>query len=207
MATDEEYYTALNKYEDDMAVDRLNRFSLQQKQKDATTQAQAKRQIAVDEHYERAGKLIENSGVSQENYKKADTIVRDAVESVMPKRGDLITDHAISILGKGSEKVIYNLGVNKANRLEFIELLREEPNQGLKAIAFLARLQERLIKPKKGTSNARSPATQIKGDDATTSKGKASKKKYDAAHAKGNAQEAYNLKKLAKANGVDVSVW
>jgi len=204
--TDEEYYASLGKYEDDMAVDRHNRINLQQRQTDTVNQAQAKRDEAVSKHYERAGKLIEDSSVTAENYKTADTIVREAVESVMPKMGDIVTDQAISILGEGSEKVMYNLGVNKANRLEFIDLLRED-NQGLKAVAFLARLQERLIKPKKGTSTARSPATQVKGDGATTPKSKASKRKYDDLHAKGKGQDAYNLKKQAKKDGVDVSQW
>jgi len=207
-ATDEEYHAALDKYQDDRSDDRADRRDIRKGQTDAIAQATVKRDKAVVEHYERANKLIENSSVSQENYKKADTIVRDAIESVIPGSGMIVTDHAISILGEGSEKVIYNLGVNKANRLEFIELLREEPQQGLKAIAYLARLQERLIKPKKGTSTARSPATQVKGDGATVSaKGRAAKKKYDDAHAKGEAQVAYDIKKQAKIDKVDTSPW
>jgi len=205
--TDPEYDDALEQYEDDRAEDRANRRDLKRRQGDLIAQAKAKIKKGVDEHADRAAKLVEKGGVSEDNYVKADTIVRDAVELAMPGKGDIISNHAITVLGEGSEKVWYNLGVNETNRLKFTSLLREDP-LGLKAIAFLARLQEKLINPKKGTTNARTPATVVKGDAAPESaKAKAVKKEYDAAHAKGDLQLGYNTKKAARLAGIDVSNW
>ena len=42
---------------------------------------------------------------------------------------------------------------------------------------------------------------------APNANGAALKRKYDAAHSKGGGQEAYNIKKEARAAGVDVKSW
>jgi hypothetical protein len=167
----------------------------------------AARDKAVDEHYERVDKLLTDSGISPEVYKAADQKVREAVESLMPKQGDLVVDQMIAHLGEGSDKVMYYLGRNKGALGEFERLLIKDPS-GIRAAVFLGTQKERLSgTPKKMKSAASPPANEIKGDANTGTKGKAFKKRYDAAHEKNNMQAAYNAKKEAKAAGVDTKEW
>ena len=160
----------------------------------------------VDEHYERAITLAEKSGIKPETYQAADLNVRKAVESVFPKGGDAIMDNLIANLGKGSEKVMFNLGINAARREEFKNFLQIDKS-GLKASVFLGELKVRLNDPSKKTTNAPPPATQIKGDAVTSSLEKGWKKKYDAADKKGDAQSRFNARRSAKQAGVNVSNW
>jgi hypothetical protein len=160
----------------------------------------------VDEHYQRAVTLAEESGISAEMYQSADYRVRQAVDDVFEGAGDTIADALISNLGKGSERVFYNLGVNKTRLSELQSLLRTDPS-GIKAAVFLGELKHDLTAPKKRQSNAPRPAPQADGDAAVTQSAKALKSKYDKAHAKGDSQTAFNAKREAKQAGVDTSKW
>jgi len=161
----------------------------------------------VDEHYGRAAKLIQENGIDTEVYNQADLIVRGAIESLMPGKGDITTDQVIAVLGDGSEKVIYYLGRKKNALNEFKSLLIEDKT-GLKATLFLGRQKERLVNSKRKTSRATPPGTKIKGDDAPTSaKASSLLKRRKEAVKTGNIQLAYDLKKQTKQQGVDVSNW
>jgi len=203
----EQFNDALDEYED-KRLD--NKFSVAQTQRSINTkqtQAQEKLGRDVDAHYERASKLVKDSGISTESYRQADEVVRNAIEAIKPNLGDVIVDQIISLLGEGSEKVLYKLGVNKNLRGELIALLVEDPN-GLKATAFLGEQKAKILHTTKRRSSAPAPASDINGGDVNvTGKERAHKKKYTDAHGKGNLQAAYNVKKAARAAGVDTSEW
>lgn len=204
--TDEAYDTALEKYNDDRAVEVWNRKELEKTTGEAQASAQKAVVEAVDGHYERASELIEKSGIKPEVYQTADATVRKAVESIKPKLGDIIVDQVISILGDGSEKVMYFLGRNKVALAKFQSLLSSDPS-GMKAAVYLGQEKQRLTNPTKPQSNAPAPASEIKGDELVRGAEAKFKKKYDAAHTKNDNQAAYNAKKEARAAGVDVSKW
>ena len=161
---------------------------------------------SVDQHYERAVKLAEASGISPELYQSADLRVRSAIESVFPKGGDAITDTLISNLGEGSERVFYNLGVNQARLSELKTMLAQDPS-GLKASIFLGKLSAELSPARKRTSNAPKPATQIHGDKSSGESGRALQRKYDAAHSSGKGAMAFDIKQKAKAQGINTKTW
>jgi len=204
--TDELFDEAFDTYNQSRTTEAINRTRLEDQQKVGQVQAQEKLTEAVDSHYERAETLIEESGIKPEVYKAADTTVRKAVEAITPNLGDVIVDQVISILGEGSEKVIYYLGRNKPALNKFQSLLASDKS-GMKAAVYLGQEKQRLTNPIKPRSNAPDPATNIKGDAPITGAEVKFKKKYDAAHGKSDLQQAYNAKKEAKAAGVDVSKW
>ena len=203
---DEAFDEAFDTYNQSRTAEAINRTRLEDQQKLEGQQAQGTLTAAVDSHYERAETLIEKSGIKPEVYKAADTTVRQAVEAVTPTLGDVIVDQVISILGEGSEKVIYFLGRNKTALSKFQSLLMSDKS-GMKAAVYLGQEKQRLTNPLKLKSTAPDPVTGIKGDMAVTGATGRYKKKYDAAHGKSNLQDAYNTKKEAKAAGVDVSNW
>lgn len=160
---------------------------------------------AVDEHYGRAVKLSEKSGIKPETYQAADRVVREAIDSIFPDTGDAVTDALISSIGAGSEKVFYNLGVNPARRAELVKLLNED-RSGIKAAVYLGRLNTELSAPAKRESKAPDPPDPIQGDKANKGgDGGKLKKAYDAA--KDDVQKRLDLKKQAKAQGIDTKAW
>jgi len=202
-----EYEEALGEYEQKMVDVRLETSNRKRDIQLAQANARAKLEGSVDEHYSRAAKLIQDNGIDTEVYKAADLIVREAIETMIPGKGDITTDQIISILGDGSEKVMYYLGRNKNALNEFKSLFAEDPT-GLKATLFLGQQRERLLNSKRRTSKAPPPSSDAKGDKTPTSaKASSLLKRRKAAQAKGNLQLAYDLKKQAKAQGVDVSEW
>ena len=181
------------------------------KQRQQETSVAAARDVlteSVDGHYSRADKLIEEFSISPEVYKQADLNVRRAAEAIAPERGDAIIDHMISVMGEGSEKVLYYIGnpKNKAALNEFQSLMTQDPS-GLKAAVYLGKQQAKLTNPSKATTNAPPPASRANGDESSSAKGGPAKKQYEAAHKKGNAQAAYNAKAAARKAGVDTSKW
>ena len=204
--TEELFDEALDTYNQSRTTEAINRTRLEDQQKAGQVQAQQQLVEAVDNHYERAEKLISESGITSEVYRTADTTVRAAVEAITPNLGDVIVDQVISILGDGSEKVLYYLGRNKTALAKFQNLLATD-RSGMKAAVYLGQEKQRLTKPIKPRSSAPNPATDIKGDEVLTGAEGRYKKKYDAAHSKNDNQSAYNAKKEARAAGVDVSKW
>ena len=159
---------------------------------------------AVDRHYEEAVKLAKDSGISAESYQNADYNVRSMVNEVFPDSGDIVVDALISKMGKGSEKVMYALGVSDTKRAKLKDLLQTDTS-GMSAAMYLGQLIQELGTPRKRKTNAPKPATEIKGDVEISSTG--AKKKYDEAHAKRNGAEAFKVKQAAKKAGIDVSDW
>jgi len=206
--TIQEYDEAITEYDDEMLQRRLHAANA----KNAAMSAQAAVKInldkAVDAHYERASKLIQDNGIDTEVYKQTDLIVREAIESIRPGQGDIVADQVISILGEGSEKVLYYLGRNK-NALDKFKSLLADDSSGLKASMFLGQQRERLLNSKRRISAAPSPDDDVTGDNniATSNKANAFLKKRKAALKKGDVQLAYDVKKQAKAGGIDVSTW
>jgi hypothetical protein len=203
--TDEAYNAALDDYHISLYESRQQQTHTVEKQKEIKRNIQA----AADAHYERVETLMKESGISPEKYRSADTKLRQIVEAEFPKRGDIITDNFLGVMGDGSEKVAYYIGNNETARLKFQALLREDP-LGIKAAMFLGEQKNRLnntTQPKKQKSKASPPASNASGDVKNSSREKALKKKYTEAHKKGDGQTAFNAKKEARKAGIDVSKW
>ena len=110
-------------------------------------------------------------------------------------------------MGEGSERVFYHLGVNTKKRSELIELFNQD-RTGIKAAAYLGKLNAQLGAPKKRDSNAPAPADDVKGDRAGVVGGNdAMRRKYREAHSNGNSQKAFDLKRQAKSKGINVDNW
>jgi len=165
----------------------------------------AKLTEAVDQHYERAVRLSEETGITPELYQGADLMVRREVERLFPDRGDAITDTLIANLGEGSEKVFYSLGVNATKRAKMASLLEADPS-GIQAAVFLGSLKAELSTPGKRKSNAPAPAPNLNGDKGVNQGGDFLKK-YKKAHQSGDMQGALNAKLAAKRVGVNVKDW
>lgn len=202
-----DYARAMVKWE--LAQEQAKRIAQEQQyqqQRNALEQQQ-RIETSVDQHYERAHKLAEASGITPELYQSADRNVREAVEAVFPNGGgEVVTNALIANMGEGSEKVFYHLGVNQARRTQFQTLLKEDPT-GLKASVYLGKLSAELSNPARKTSNAPKPATQIQGDRQTTEAGRALHQKYKDAHKSGDIQKAISIKREARAAGADTQNW
>lgn len=157
---------------------------------------------AVDQHYERAVTLAEKSGISPEAYRAADLKVRQAIDEVFNGSGDQVADALIANLGDGSEKVLYNLGVNSARREELINRLKTDQS-GISAAAYLGQLNAELKLPSKRTTSAPKPSPQISGDKKGSSDAKRLREKYR----KASGQAAYELRKEARRQGIDTREW
>ena len=200
--TTEEYEAAVEKYEED----KFNRLNSRMQAEEKQRQAKEARAAAVDSHYKRASEFVAKYGIAPEKYQKADESLRKAVDAVLPDQGELVADHLISLLGDGSEKVMFRIGAKPEVLREFQALLMEDKT-GLKASMFLGRQLELITNPKKRTSKAPPPGRQLKGDAAPNANAAALKKSYQEAHKKGDSQKAYNAKKQARAAGINVSAW
>lgn len=161
---------------------------------------------AVDGHYERAAELTAKSGINSEAYKKADLIVREMVDSIYPESGDSVIDELISLVGEGSERVIYNLGVNK-NRLNELRAKLSDDKSGMSAVAYLAGLNVKLSRSVKPTNKAPAPAGQLKGDKARIDDVSSLKMAYDDATKGDNMQAALDAKQAARRSGIDTTKW
>lgn len=202
---EEKYNAALDEWHDKRIEAKLQTHTQTSAQIAEAQQAAQRLKTTVNSHYERAEQLIEQSGISPDVYQQADTNVRQMVESVRPGQGELITDHMISVLGDGSEKVMYYLGRNSTALSHLQSLLVTDP-QGLQAMAYLGRVASDVTAPRKKQSTAPKPAAQIRGDEAN--KGDPAKKwhkKYKSAGE--DIQTRFNIKMEAKRAGVDVSNW
>lgn len=174
-----------------------------------TTQQQAievAKQKSLDDHYERAAKLVSQGKVTEESFKGADKAVRMTLEKMYPGQGDLSTDALISTLdslGEGSEKVMYQLGVNPSKMQELQSKLTADPS-GMLACAYLGQLQAQIQTPSKRRSQAPAPSSKADGEGGSAGKGGSLQKAYDKAD---GSQERITIKRKAKLNGVDVSNW
>lgn len=204
--SDEEYETAMDQWGDDISDWRQSERTSKKAATETHDKQAAQIKERVNSHFERAETLVETTDVSTEKYNASNKSIRAAIDAISPGKGDFITDYFISKLGNGSEKVFYQLGINKKVQAEFITLLTENPN-GDQALIYLGQKKEQLTNPKKRKTNAPAPASNVKGDATGGKAGGVMKRAYDKAEKTGSAQAMYNAKKEAKIAGVDVSKW
>ena len=202
---DEEFEQALDEWQEQNAQTIVSSYEEKKKQEDLQRDRGNKIARSVENHYERAEKLIADHSISVDVYRSADVAVREAVEAVHKGGADAITDVFIDALGEGSEKVMLYLGRNKKALNEFTSLLAKD-NTGLAVASFLGGVKKEIEGVTKRKSTAPPPPSQINGS-AESGNAAALRRKYDAAHKKGDVQEAWNLKKEAKAQGVDTKQW
>jgi hypothetical protein len=201
--TDDEFRTALEHYENQ----RFQKLQAQQQQQAAVDAHKREMETVVNRHYERAAKLIEQHKLSPDVYKQADTRVRNALESVKPGMGDVLTDQLIKIAGDASEKVMYNLGINQTALNELQSRLINDPS-GLSAAAYIGEKRAQLLQPAKLKSTASKPAKKVTGGvGGPSSTSLKYQNDYKKAQKNDDAQAAYNIRKKAKQEGIDVSSW
>lgn len=172
----------------------------------ASQQAQAQKQLndiqqKSDEHYKRAQELVTKHGINPEMYGQADRNVRQAIDQILPGQGDATTDRIISILGEGSEKVLYAIGRNDAELDKVKAKLISDPT-GLALVAYLGQKNAEFSMPAKKKSQAPKPATKISGK---TPNKEASKfeRTIKAAQKKGDHQAEFTARMAARRAGVD----
>lgn len=201
--SDDLYEDAMDKWEEEKTTET---FQTLETKRDTTARQQQHQQAltnAVDAHYERAQELVTKHSINPEVYQKADATVRQSIEAVAPGMGEVIVNQLISLVGEGSEKVMYHLGVNKTALNDLRAILQDDPT-GLKAAAFIGQKKAEITGPKHKLTSAPKPAAQIKGE---TVKETASKKAYDKAHKENRGQDAYNIKSEARKAGTDTKGW
>ena len=204
--TDDEYEAALDAYEESKLEYQTQYVSKTHEQTQKLQQRKRQIEEAVDSHYDRADKVVQKHSINPDVYRQADLNVKSIIESLNPNNGEMIFNELVSTVGEGSEIAMFHIGRNKAASMEFENILRSDPS-GLKAAVYLGRIAERSSGTKSKTSRAPKPAAQIRGDEAVSAKSSAAQRKWSDAHKKGNTQDAYNLKKAARAQGIDTSIW
>ena len=179
----------------------------EQQQREAAERQKKALEEAVDRHYTRAAKLVEEGKVSEEKYTQADRAVRESFERIAKGNGDKIVDSLIKTLdslGEGSEKVFYQLGVNPAKMQEVANLFATDPS-GLSTVAYLGKLQASISSPTKRKSSAPAPSPELKGSGSTKTPGEALLKRYKKAG--NNVQARLDIKREAKRQGIDTRNW
>ena len=207
---DDAYDIAVDKYYDDKFDQKLNNHSTnanQKNQQEAQQQAlEVAKQKSLDDHYERAAKLVSQGKVTEESFKGADKVVRMSLEKMYPGQGDSSADALISTLdslGGGSEKVMYQLGVNPSKMLELQSKLTADPS-GMLACAYLGQLQAQIQTPSKRRSQTPAPSSKADGEGGSAGKAGSMQKAYDKAD---GSQARITIKREAKLKGIDVSNW
>lgn len=203
---DDEFFEALTDYKISLLQDQGKSAQAAEERKRQIEREQAEVEAAVDAHYARAAKLAEKSGIKPESYQAADRKVREVVDSIFPQGGDAITDKLISLIGEGSEKVFYHLGVNPSKMAKFRESFMLDKT-GLAASAYLGKLNAELSMPAKRQSVAPKPGADVQGDAAGKTSLRALSEQYKEALRKGDGQKAYNIKKKAREAGHDTKGW
>ena len=206
-ATDAEYQVALAQWATKATLAQQEAEHRQQQQQAANAQKLAKLAEAVDDHLARAVVMAKQSKIDPEDFKQAELRVRQSIEAIRPGAGDVITDVLIARLGKGSEKVIYSLGVSDKRLKGLVEALQDDPD-GFAAFSYLKDLQHKFNAVKEKETEAPEPPEQVRGDKkGATGTGAKMLRDYRAAHAKGDTQAAIDIKFKAKAAGIKTQDW
>lgn len=167
------------------------------------TEAAAKTEKAVGEHYQRVDALVKEAGISDDAYEQADLTFRKVVDDVSPGNGDSIADGIIARLGKGSEKVVFSVGVNKTKRATFQRKLQEDPS-GLSAAMYLGELNKEFQGAGKKSSNAPAPGARLEGDAGGSENASKLQRQYEK---ETDLQARISLKRKAKQQGINVDGW
>ena len=209
---DDAYDAAVDNYYDaklDRKIDSRTKDSTEKANQANQQQAFADNQKKnLDAHYERAGKLVEDGKLTEESFRNADTLVRKALDSIKPGYGDMLTDSLISTLnslGDGSEKVMYQLGVNPAKLQELQNKLITDPS-GLSASMFLGQLQAKAQTPSKRRSQAPTPGSKVEGEGGNNGNVSTLQKQYNKIDSN-DIQARISFKRQAKKNGTDTNNW
>ncbi len=204
---DDAYDEAIEIYHDERLDRKLKArdSKAQESTSEANRQAafQKKAEQSFDNHYNDAQTLIEEGKITEESFRGAETLVKQALEAANPGRGDIAFNSLIVGLGKDSAKVEFQLGVNPALLHELQNLQAEDPS-GLSASRFLGRLQEKIQAPSKKRSNAPKPGTNAQGDGSSAGKHAPLLAEYRKSD---DLQTRMTLKRKAKSQGADVSNW
>lgn len=208
---DDKYNQAMDDWQDLRVDKKLNSHtdSLQQQRlKEAQQQAHIqKTDKAVTGHLESAAELISSGKITEDKWLAGDMKIRQSLESIAPNAGDGLADQFITLLnenGTDSEKVWYHIGNNAKALAEFTSKVASDPT-GATVVMYLAGLQSKFSQSAiKKRSVAPKPSTKLTGDKGSGSGGKM-QKQYNAAE--GDPQTRVDLKRAAKAKGVDTSKW
>lgn len=175
-----------------------------QQQQQQQQQQRVQIDTALDQHYDRAAQIVSDGLLTAEEYQGADALLRQTVEQVAPGNGDTFVDALLGRMGEGSEKVVVSLARNAQNLQKFRQSLQDDPS-GISAAAYLGELRGKFSGAAARVSQAPRPGSKLKGEGAKS--GSAAQRQYNAAHKAGNRQKAFDIKRAAKANGVDVKHW
>lgn len=201
---EEAHGNALDDYYDKRAELKQSQYSQQSQQAQAAQAAKQALDESVNKHYQAAEKLISKHGIEPEAYSNADGLIRGAIESVMPGRGDEIADGLIAKLvdsGEESDKVWFYLGRNAGVLSELRATLKNDPT-GLATTLMLGKLAGKVSSPVQVKSNAPQPQKMIKGDGSVAAS--SLQKKYNKSS---DVTERLKLKREAKKAGEDVTKW
>jgi len=184
----------------------------EQSAQSATSEMQARaieNQKAVvkgeEEHYDRAVELVVKSKISAEKYQAADLAFKQAIDDVMPGRGDAIAALMVATLGKGSEKVVFNIGINQGRIAEMQAQLRADPS-GLKLMSHLSDRKNKL-NAGSGKSNTPAPAAAINGDVTADAGEKTMMKQFKSAESSGDQQKMMDILSSGRRKGYKTNSW
>jgi hypothetical protein len=160
-------------------------------------------QNQVENHYQRAAKLVKDRTIDPDLYRAADESFRKAIEFALPGNGDLVADQLIARLGDGSEKVTFYLGRNATERDVLKAKLMEDPS-GISAAIHLGGLLKKVSSPVQKTTKAPAPAARAEGRESASSNAANFKRKYEKAK---DTQTRFDIRREAKRAGLDTSKW
>jgi len=127
---EDRYAEAMAGYQEQLLESKLAQKLGSREQQQHQQIVERQREEKVEQHYERAAKLIESTpGFSAEKYKAADYRVRQELHA-LTGNGDLVVDELIARLGEGSERVIAHLGINGTALSELKQRLIDD-NSGI----------------------------------------------------------------------------
>ena len=210
---DDAYDAAVDEWNDKKLDARLSSHtqkSAETQQQETANNARVKQvETSLNGHYGRVDKLVSEGKFSQDAFDTAETTVRSAMERIHPGQGDTVTDNLITTLnsiGEGSEKVMYQLGVNPSKLLELQNKIASDPS-GFTAMAYLGSLQAQVSTPTRKRSAAPQPGARVEGEGGAKGQAGAMQKAYDKAGKSGDIQMRISTKRKAKAQGIDTSNW
>ena len=209
---DEAYDAAVDAYYDakfDQKITNHQAVSTEKQTQEAKQQAYlSKQKQSLEDHYERAQKLVDEGKVTDKAYKDADILVRRTLDATSPGQGDNLANALISTLnslGEGSEKVMFQLGANPAKLQELQNKLVTDPS-GLSASAFLGQLQSQIQNPSKRRSQAPKPSANANGEGGGSGQAGAASKAFNKLDSD-DVQGRITMKRKAKSQGIDTSNW
>ena len=204
---DDKYDAALDAYYMAQMDSKLGSVAQKTQQSEQQNRVMQQTEESVGQHYQRAEKLIKDSGITPDIYQAADRSFREVIESVLPGMGDNVTEALIARIGNGSEKVLFAFGRSTERKNELAKALRDDPT-GIQAAILLGRKAAEFEMPGKKKTRAPAPAPRAEGGEGgiITSNSKLAKK-YAAAEKSGDLQAAFNARREARKAGIDVSKW